>query len=235
MGVLGLRGLVRIEGREGHEGDTPAVSHPIGISKLLVGMLLLGYPADLLGMYPLGNRWSLHLSPILLAALALGLNKVWRHSAGLGLAASLSVLSIFVAFLPQMDARNPLLSLPREGTREVVWTLEQEMEPGDRVFVWHAIQPAFDYYAAALEGDFFRGRHPDEAPIDEMVARILTGGPAGAAGTATDRWLVLGRISDSEVKELGEALGDRGWSMDWVSRVEGSSLARLVPLHLHPF
>jgi hypothetical protein len=200
---------------------------PLEIGTLLFGLLLLSYPADLLGMYPLGNRWALFLSPFFLAALALGLDALWRESPFIGPAAGLSTAIIFIAFLPQMDALNPLFSLPREGTREVVEALETAFEDGDRVFVWHAAVPVFDYYASRTKRDVIHGRHPQVEPPDMMVDRVLAGAEADEGGLSGRRWLVLVRISELEQDALAAAFESRGWTMISTGFGDGATLVRL--------
>jgi hypothetical protein len=86
---------------------------------LVVGFLLplaLGYPADILGLYPLGFRWLLHLLPLYLLALATALDALWRKATGLGrLATGLVVLNLLL-FLPQQDGWNGWMAVPREET-----------------------------------------------------------------------------------------------------------------------
>lgn len=89
-----------------------------GRDLLVVGFLLpiaLGYPADILGLYPLGFRWLLHLLPLYLLAIATALEAFWRAQAGLGRLATALVALNLLLFLPQQDGWNPWMAVPREA------------------------------------------------------------------------------------------------------------------------
>jgi len=185
----------------------------------LLGGLALAYPADGLGWYPLGHRWALHATPAFAVALAAGLARPWRQVPALGRAIGAAAIALALLFAPRADAWNPWLGVPREEMRPVALYVLANATPGDAVYVYHAAEPAFRYYAgrSGRSRAIVWGRPPGRQGMAPEVARVRPG--AGGGGRV---WLVLARVQGDDTRALLRALRERGWSIRGDVRVPGA-------------
>lgn len=251
MGLLALwgAGLLwrgKAGGERGGEGDgEPATiaADRRGSGRALIahglGTLGLLYGVDLLGLYPLGNRWALFLSPTLLLALAAGIAGLARLRTGAGGLALGLALGAFALLLPQGDGATASLAVPREPLPEALAWLAERHRPGEPVYVSHAAGPALAYYRhrARLDG----GRRAADGPraVRDLDAALLPGAapsdrpPAADLADLLERhpgacrlWLLLLRSEPGQAEALRAALGARGWEQGGAwgqdgARVEG--------------
>lgn len=180
----------------------PAGRRLIGV--VLGGSLLLTYPADGLGAYPLGFRWALYAAVPFTCALAAGLLWLAGEVPALRAAAIGATLLLFLGFAPRMDAANPHLALPREAMRPLVATLAARHRPADRVYVSPRAAPAFAYYAPPRLEIIWGGSDPARELASLADARAPRDGAL---------WVVLARLWPREEATVEAALGARGWRL----------------------
>ena len=187
--------------------------------RLVLGMttsLALLYAADITGLYPLGNRWSLFLSPPLLLCLAAGLAALGRAAPALGRGALAGTLLAFFLLWPQRDARNADLAVPREPLREAFVWLAHERRPGEPLYLTHATAPAFAYYGLDPElllpnpdptpAGAMVGRAPvDRSPDDDLAAFLAATRPASRL------WLIIDRPELGQADALARGLTVQRW------------------------
>ncbi|MFI0607925.1 MAG: glycosyltransferase family 39 protein [Anaerolineae bacterium] len=186
---------------------------------LLGGNLALLYAADITGLYPLGNRWSLFLAPTLLLCLAAGLASLGRAAPALGRGALAATLLAFFLLWPQRDALNADLAVPREPLRAALAWLERERRPDEPLYLTHATAPAFAYYgrvpdlppahsppAAAPGAATVVGLAPTDRPPTEDIAAFLS-----AARPLHRLWLIIDRAEPGQAAALAEGLLAAGW------------------------
>jgi hypothetical protein len=199
------------------------------VGGVLGGCLVLTYLTSLFGLYPLGFRHGLFLSPLLLTCLAAGLVASGR---AVGRAAgawssrvervtvtslTLATCAAFLYFAPQEPWDSPWLHVPREDFRPVAAAVAQAWQADDRAWVYHAAAPAFAQYgdrvrAAAAEHDEGRalldGRpfdSRDPAAVTVEAERI-----AMAAETGRRVWLLWSHVHPAERSALEVALAEAG-------------------------
>ena len=199
----------------------------------LMAPLALVYPADILGLYPLGYRWALFAVPLGALCLALALDRLWRADAVAGLGATLLTTLNLLLFLPQQDAWNPWMALPREAMRPLVEALAEGIRPGDVVYVGDGGWPAFTVYRARLGLSALpalRGQPPEAFVPEVELRRILDLRAAEAAV-----WLVDVRDPTGTLPGLESALRAAGFTIDRVAEFPGAGLrvARRAPARLH--
>ena len=203
----------------------------VGRRILVVGLLAplaLVYPADILGLYPLGYRWALFALPVSALCIALALDRLWCVDAAAGWAATALVALNLLLFLPQQDAWNPWLALPREAMRPALVALAEAARPGDVVYVSDGGWPAFAHYRARLglsDLPALRGQPPDAFAPEVERRRILDARAPEAAV-----WLVDARDAGT-LPRLEAALRAAGFAIDRVADFPGVRLgvARRAP------
>lgn len=238
LGLLALWGATLLWSgsvdRQVSEGQPGPASRGTG-RRLVLQMttsLALLYAADITGLYPLGNRWSLFLAPTLLLCLAAGLAALGRAAPALGRGALVATLLAFFLLWPQRDALNADLAVPREPLREAFAWLARERRPDEPLYLTHATAPAFAYYSLDPEllplpnpgptpAGAMVGRAPvDRSPVDDLAAFL-------AAMRPTSRlWLIIDRPEPGQVEALTRGLERQGWQQVRVwgqagMRVEG--------------
>ncbi len=262
LAILAAWGAYLLVGRSpevlARDVDVPAPisgrGAPSGRHLLLVGLLgslLLVYPADILGLYPMGHRWLLFTSPLYLLCLAVGLTPLrgtepchedghGAPSRGLrGWTLGALVLLNLLLFLPQQAPWNPWLSVPREEMEPALAHLSESLEDRDLVWVSDGGWPAFRYYrarharldainpASEMEADSsplalaLRGPHPTQLDPDAEALRI-----AQHLTPSSDLWLLLARPLATEL-DLAASLAERGLETRETTTYLGIQLLRL--------
>lgn len=198
-----------------------------------VGALVLVYPMDGLGWYPLGQRWGLFAAPAACLALAAGVARLGERARGLWGVMVGGLVVNAVLFWPQADAWNPWLAVPREDVRGVVAALAGRSREGDRVWVYPAAWPVFEHYWGPGDG----GGAGTGRVTAVALARDGEGGwAAGAgrvdapcgAGEGIGLWMVWSRVEPGDEAVLRRLLEDGGWRLVERMDREGAGLWRLA-------
>ncbi len=168
------------------------------------GALAVTYPADGLGLYPMGHRYVLFASPPLFAALAAGVGGLWQHARSLGILATLATTVVFLAFAPHELWPNPWLTVPREELRPVVESVTTAREPEELIYVYFGAIPAFRYYYRGSDKAVLWGRNLAEGGHAGEAQRI------SASKTHPDVWLVFSHERAGDREALLAALEERG-------------------------
>jgi hypothetical protein len=245
LGLLALWGATLLWrdllGRPATTAEPDLASRGAGrrLVMLIVTSLALVYAADIAGLYPLGNRWSLFLTPGLLVCLAAGLAGLGRAAPGLGRGALAATLLAFCLLWPQRDKASDALAVPREPLRAALTWLGRARRPDEPLYLTHAAAPAFDYYS--LDPDLLPPPKPGLAPVIAMVGRAPVDRSPGedlaafltAARPAPRLWLIIDRPEPGQAEALARTLIARGWrrGAGWEQdglRVEGWTA--MVPL-----
>jgi hypothetical protein len=123
-------------------GGAAAVVRDWRMGLLVVGPVLLDFAATFAGAFPLGNRVSLFLMPLLLLLTVIGFTTVGQlisrnHGAALAL---VGVPVALVSIVQQHPPRLP------EHLRPILERIAAKEQPGDAVWIYYGAGPAFDYY-----------------------------------------------------------------------------------------
>lgn len=115
---------------------------------LLVAPVVLTLLAAIAHQYPFFDRLILFLLPTFLFGVAEGI--VWVADRFARLCPPAGMPALFALFLPTL---YPVLgSLPpyqTEDIRPALAYLRDHLQPGDRIYVYHAASPAFEYYSGS--------------------------------------------------------------------------------------
>jgi len=128
---------------------------------LLMLTLVLAVIAALLQRYPLTDRFTLYLLPVIVLGSAAGISHAWgavtpRRAIGPILLAALLVLPAFGAL--QLLAQSPR----RDEIKPLLTHLARACQPEDRVWVYYGASPAYRYYTDirhAQHGNRLRTMH----------------------------------------------------------------------------
>ncbi len=125
---------------------------PLGIVVVAVPVLVL--IASLAGFYPLKDRLLLFMLPLVIVAVASGLQEVFRLAVGAGRPLALVVAATLLvppAFAAWQVSRYPL---PRHDPRPLLAAVAAQARAGDTLYVEWSIAPVARWYAAryALNG-----------------------------------------------------------------------------------
>ena len=175
----------------------------VGVAFLLP--LALSYGAGGMGWYPLGHRYGLMAAPAYLLVAAGAVAALARRSARAAALTLAALVGALAAFLPQLDARNPDLVVPRQELRPVLVRLAARADPDQTLYVYHGARPAFAKYAAdGILGPAPRvlpGRSYDQHSAPAEAERLTLGVPPGAAA-----WLVFAQVAPGDHEVLLEHL-----------------------------
>ncbi|MGH9367066.1 MAG: hypothetical protein ACRD3M_05260, partial [Thermoanaerobaculia bacterium] len=115
---------------------------------LLLSPLLLTLVASGLRLYPFEGRPILFLAPLLLLLVAEGAERI-RDAASARAPAAGMILIALLLFHPVLFAARSLAEpRTREEIKPVLAYVQKRQQPGDRLYVYAAAAPAFDYYRA---------------------------------------------------------------------------------------
>ena len=209
---------------------------PRVVGGVLGGSLLATYLASLFGLYPLGFRHGLFLSPLLLTCLAAGIVASgeavdeavtrWRargdgapsrkdrptRSATALLAAG--VCAAFLYFAPHEAWESPWLHVPREDFRPVTEAVAQGWRPGDRAWVYHGAAPAWRQYGDRVvavmgsEAAILAGLPYDSRDAAAVAAEATRIAEAAAGGARV--WLLWSHVHPADRSALEGALAAAG-------------------------
>ncbi|MFN8498332.1 MAG: glycosyltransferase family 39 protein [Anaerolineae bacterium] len=160
--------------------------------------LLVLYVSAAGGLFYFGGRYALALLPLLTLCLALGLASLWRAHRLLGLTAGAFVVSVCLAFSPNLFLfPNPWLEMPREELRPVIAYVNSHAQPDDEIYVYYGAVPAYRIYEPrpthpTAFGSWFRD-WPLNAKIGEIQSDV-----AGHARV----WLIMSHIHEDEDTQL---------------------------------
>lgn len=116
------------------------------VSLMLLLPILLALGASAVKQYAFGERLLMFIAPALLIYLALGVEEVRRilrdRSAALGVVVPLLVILFVVPWFCALLMRNWYA----EETRPMFAYVDQRLQPGDTVFLYHWTAVAYDYY-----------------------------------------------------------------------------------------
>ncbi len=223
LGLLALWGATLLWrdllGRPATTAEPDLASRGAGrrLVMLVATSLALVYTADIAGLYPLGNRWSLFLAPGLLVSLAAGLAGLGRAAPGLGRAALAATLLAFCLLWPQRDEGSEALAVPREPLRAALTWLGRARRPDEPLYLTHAAAPAFDYYS--LDPGLLPPPKPGQTPVIAMVGRApVDRSPdedlaafLAAVRPAPRLWFIIDRPEPGQADALARSLVTRGW------------------------
>ncbi len=144
---------------------------------LLLAPLLFALLASGLRIYPFHGRVLLFLAPSILLLIALGAERL-RELTAERMRAVYGILVLLLLFHPVLFSAKALARpRTREEIKPVLARVERSRRPGDRVYVYSAAAPAFDYYAPRYgfsSGDTLAGTwagDPDGARRDLEMLR----------------------------------------------------------------
>jgi 4-amino-4-deoxy-L-arabinose transferase-like glycosyltransferase len=178
---------------------------------ILFSVLLLMYVAFSMGVYPFGWRYALLLTPLFFLPIAALISWLWRWRWPAIVLAAL-VLIVFVFYWPNMPSiRNPWLGLPRESLKPVISHVEQQRQPGDRIYVYYGAAPAYRVYMPGQDTSVTYGSWFRQWTRQERIAEIEQ-----EVGSAPRFWLVMSHIYDDEDDELIDGLSGRYELLDRV-------------------
>jgi hypothetical protein len=171
------------------------------VGQVFFGGLVLTYLTSLMGWYPLGYRYGLFAAPVLLVALAAGVAWCWARSSWIGAPLAVGVLAALVLFLPQSDALNRWLSVPREDLGPVLDYVVTQAQAGDAVYAYYGAIPAIRYYARGQTRAIVEGAFIEPRTVGAEVARIRT-----LATTNGRVWVVLSHVASGDQRALLDPL-----------------------------
>lgn len=182
------------------------------VGLLFLGSLALVYPADGLGLYPMGHRYVLFLAVPFFTMLACGFMVLARRSRALASVAATISLALFVAFLPLELLPNRWVSVPLEDLRPVIATLDEIRRPTEPIYVYYGALPAFEYYWPDPSATVIAGDYLPSAGVRREAERI-----AAAAGQSPI-WLVVSHEREGELEGLLDALAGHALeASDWIT------------------
>jgi uncharacterized membrane protein len=168
---------------------------------LFVGTLVLTYLTSLMGWYPLGHRHGLFVAPWVMLAVAVAMDAVWRRSRPLGAIGAAAAVLALAMFVPQRDAANRWMHVPREHLRPVAEYVLQAHRSGDAVYVHYGAVPALGYYWRNAAVDVMTGVHPNAKTAQAEIQRIRA-----AAEIQGRVWLLMSHGSEGDGQALLPAL-----------------------------
>ncbi len=174
------------------------------VGLLLLGSLALVYPADGLGLYPMGHRYILFLAPPFFAALATGLGAMADRSRAAAAVAVAGTLMLFLLFSPLELVPNQWVTVPKEDLRPVLAQLDSLRQPTEAIYVYYGALPAFQYYRPDGSPLVILGEHLQTIGAESEAQRIAS------AGASSGCWLIVSHDRQGEVRELLDALERRG-------------------------
>jgi len=117
---------------------------------LLAAPLLFTLLASALKRYPFEGRLLLFLVPSILLLISAGAEHVRGATAERAPAVAVILVTLMLFHPALFAARSLLRPRTREETRPVLSHVRERLRPGDRLYVYAAAAPAFDYYALRL-------------------------------------------------------------------------------------
>jgi Dolichyl-phosphate-mannose-protein mannosyltransferase len=186
--VVALAGAISMRDR----GATPALA-------VLVAPLGVMLCAGVAGAYPIGDRFVLFTAPCLALLVAQGIVAVWSAVGARGRPIAVAVAA-GVMLGPVASAASILISpVERQEVGTVVRYVAEHRRPGDRIYVYHAGQYAFAYYAPR-NGIAVRAFIPS-APDAEVPPERYWGAAHEPALASTPE-VLIGRWSDNLPQQL---------------------------------
>lgn len=150
--ALGIAGSVRLWRQQ----------RPLGVVVVSVPALIL--LASLARLYPIKDRLLLFMLPLVIVAVASGLQILWQHARDVNrvlafvVAVTLLVPPTFAAW---QVSRYPL---PRHNPRPLLATVEAQARPGDVLYVAWPIAPVVRWYAKRFDLDAVEVVYGEERP-----------------------------------------------------------------------
>jgi 4-amino-4-deoxy-L-arabinose transferase-like glycosyltransferase len=211
-------------------GGAVAMWRQGGTARRIVGVAFLAalatvYPADGLGLYPIGHRYVLFAAPPFFAALAAGFDRLAERSRPAGFLALGATLALFAAFAPQQRLANRWLAVPREELGPVLAEVAPALGAGDRVYVYYGASPAYAYYGLPGSAAVIAGRQLGS----ELTAAAEAGRIDALAGRGQALWVVVAHERAHDRDDLLGALVSRGWRITASVAAENASATRLEP------
>lgn len=117
---------------------------------LLVAPLLFTLLGSALKRYPFEGRLLLFLVPSILLIVSAGAERIREATAARAPAVSVILVTLLLFHPVLFAARSLARPRTREEIRPVLSHVRQRLRPGDRLYVYAAAAPAFDYYAPRL-------------------------------------------------------------------------------------
>jgi hypothetical protein len=193
------------------------------------GALAAVYPADGMGLYPMGHRYVLWASLPFLAALGAAFGLLLDRVRPAGIAALVATGGLFAFFWTHEPWPNPWVAAPREELQPILAAIERHGPPTDAVYVHYAAEPAAKYYGAGQteqEGQMGRvvlwGRHYVPATAEAEARRIST------AAVGRGVWLVFAHADAGDRDALLAALEACGRSPTIRVRAPGTEAILLA-------
>ncbi|TDN39421.1 hypothetical protein A8B98_19465 [Hymenobacter sp. UV11] len=122
---------------------------------LLLLPVALALLAAAAGQYPFHERFLLFLAPLLLLVLGYGVQVVERRvSSSVAVGTLVTLLLLPPATNSTRQALNPDLFYNRSYSRQLLLHVNAHWQPGDVVYVYWNMQPAYEYYKKAYKLKF---------------------------------------------------------------------------------
>jgi hypothetical protein len=211
---------------------------------MLLGPVVIAFAASVAGLFPIASRLMLFVTPLLIVALAGGLEWVTqvlnRHLPSVRsmvLLASLAIPSMGVA------ARYALRSPVYEEVRPLQAEFAHARQPGEPIYVSARVIPAWVYYTTDWT-------HPDTTRLDRVAGLSAQDGPAfgnsdgrlAATIDETELWWpareeLLGRASGMQGRHwLGyiPEVPPRSWADGEARRMRATARPVVWIILLHP-
>ena len=178
------------------------------------------YVASLMGWNLFGWRYALSLTPLFFLLVAAAIRWLWRWRPAAILAAT-GVLATFVVFWPNVRLiPNPWLDPPREEIKPVLTYLNQQIQPGDSIYVYYGAVPAYQLYQPETGHSTEYGIWFRAWPLEDKLQEIMR-----VVGESPRFWLVMAHIYQNEDTDLISGLAGGHSPYQLVDRVSAENAA----------